>query len=83
MGMNIVKTTLKARTTQDGVDFIKDEVPLGKQYWIDLDSVRQGVWLNTDRNIEVTRPMAMVFAKEDGSDAGWMPLELFITEDAA
>lgn len=43
------KAILVKRTTEDGVDFIEDDVPLGKEYWVDLDSLGPLEWGCLDR----------------------------------
>lgn len=47
--MNIVEATLIKHRTDDGLAGIKSNVPLGKTYKVDLDSIRTGQFINFDK----------------------------------
>ena len=75
------KARLVSRDTKDGWHYIRNEVPLGKTYYVDLDSIvsvpcskieNPGVW--------VKRELIRVYNTREGGDGGRMPLELLKIE---
>lgn len=70
-----VTATLVARSTADGTEFIYEDVPLGKVYLIDLDSLRVGKWYCTARKDVVERETVALLSP-DGEIEGWLPTEL-------
>jgi hypothetical protein len=81
--MQVVKAKLRARTTSDGISFVKDNIPLGKDYWVDLDSAFEASWYNSDKRITVKRLTANVGSDPALAVAGFMPLELLDIEDVS
>ena len=69
--MKIVNATLKARSTADGMVEFHDDVPLGKVYQVDADTIEEVSLLNVEKGIEHTK----VIVREFPSGA-WLPLEL-------
>ena len=71
--MALATAKLIKRESADGNSWFKDDVPLGREYRVDLDSVRKYTYLNkeTHKMGDVT----IVFAEQDGGLPGWMPLE--------
>lgn len=72
----IIRVKLVKRITDDGVDFVRDEVPLGTLYEFNSDTLVNRDWRNLIANVVVTRPSAVVVRVDNGSK-GWMPIELF------
>ena len=78
------KARLISHDTKDGWDYIRDEIPLGKIYYVDVDSIttmqcgqieNPGVW--------VERALIRAYNTSEGGDGGWMPLELLKIEPNA
>lgn len=75
------KATLTSRFTKDGWEVIRDEVPLGKVYYVDLESVttlqhgqveRPGQWKD--------RECILAYNTPEGGEGGYLPLELLKIE---
>lgn len=79
--MRKVIAKLKTRTMSNGHEVIKESVPLGKEYAIDLDSRRTAYNLNASEG----RFYPCVVVKIIGAppENCWMMLDLLETEDAA
>lgn len=69
--MTIVKAKLKKLKTDDGMVEILPDIPLGKIYFIDLDSKR----ILRAYNIEFHQ-MHSKESVQDVSSGGWLPMEL-------
>ena len=68
--MRIVKAKLIKRTTDDGLFEIEDDIPIGKQYLVDLDSMEKCFGRNTVKGVNWEKVIIYdVFG-------GWMPTEL-------
>ena len=81
--MNLNKARVVKRDTEDGVNFLLDEVPIGFIYELDADSIHDLDWLDKRTGKTTKRATAIVYgsATNKGSAIGWMPLELFALED--
>lgn len=76
--MRIAKATLISRHTKDGISFVFETVPLGKEYLVDLDSVEtDGGWWNVKAQRMYVRESVMVVDSE-GNPLGPMPTELLV-----
>jgi hypothetical protein len=84
-----MKATLTKRVTDDGVDFIKDDVPIGTLYEVDEKSVQLLSWYDKRTEKITPRPCILVFTsyhkdfhgvKNSVDRPGWLPLELFNLE---
>lgn len=71
--MRVVDATLVKRATEDNLVQVQDDVPIGKKYEVDLDTVIDVEQRNIERNVNHTKQMVLVM---DG-DRGWQP---FYTE---
>ena len=60
---NFVKATLVGRITKDGLDLIKETVPIGKQYEVLPESITKG--LNYDTETKKTTPLQLILSKND------------------
>jgi len=67
--MYIVTATLKKKKTDDGYFEVFEDVPIGKEYFIDLDSIqnKMGINLPTGKTFE---------CKIVQTNEGWFPIEL-------
>lgn len=74
--MVLVEARLVKRDTGDGVDFIKNSVPIGKVYWINLETLRQGSWYKTSTGKTVLRQTVDTYDKTSGFKDGSLPTEL-------
>lgn len=72
---NWVVAKLKTRNYQNGIPAIADEVPLGKLYLVDLDSVCWGWNQSTDGSFAAFR-VEMIKVMPHG----WLPTEVFDIE---
>jgi len=70
--------TLIARNTADGTDFVFDDVPLGKTYWVEMDTAHNAKWERSGK--VVVRYSAVCYDSEHGYEGGMMPLELLRPE---
>jgi hypothetical protein len=69
--VKIVKARLKARATTDGLVEFNDNVPLGKEYTVDADTIAEMSMLNTEKNIEHTKVIVREYP-----GGSWLPMEL-------
>lgn len=74
--MRIVSATLRARATADGLVEFHDDVPLGKVYQVDIDTIEETRMFNVVKGIEHTK----VIVREHPSGR-WLPLELMDLRD--
>ena len=75
------KARLVSRNTKDGWDYIRDEIPLGKIYYVDLNSIGAVPWSQIENpGVWVWRKCIRVYNTPEGGDGGWMPLELLQIE---
>lgn len=72
----LVRAKLIRRDALDGTPFVKDAVPLGKNYWIDVWSIRRGRWARSDRPGLIARENVAVWDEPGGEFTGWLPTEL-------
>lgn len=77
-----VKAFLIARNTADGMDFVRDEVPLGKVYWIDPASIRDKEWVRSDRPGTIVRQVVKTYSGPKGMFTGFFPLELLKVKES-
>jgi hypothetical protein len=75
--MRLSKAILVRKATKDGTIEVKDEVPLGKIYEVDLDSICVGEWFQIKNGQLVRSKRAAIITYENGRASGRMPLELF------
>lgn len=68
--MRLVTATLIKLSSDDGLFEVLDEVPLGKKYRVDLDTVEIARGFNTDEMREWKREI--IFTDDDQ----WFPTEL-------
>lgn len=75
------RAALVTRNTKNGFDFIRDDVPLGKTYWVDLGSAKIVGWGRRERPGEVFY-YECIYARDGPEDTngGYMPLELLEVE---
>lgn len=76
--MRLVIGKLIKRVSDDGFFEIEDHIPIGKEYLVDIDSIRKGKGFNI--------PKKMVWEKEiidvvDESKMAWMPTEMLEIEN--
>lgn len=76
--MKAVKAKLKARHYANGIQAIRDEVPIGKEYLVDLDSKRTAQNLNADNCVIFPVEVVKVIGAPPGQC--WFPLELLEVE---
>jgi hypothetical protein len=69
--LKIVSATLRARATEDGLMEFQDDVPLGKVYQVDADTIEEVRMYNAEKGVEHTK----VIIRESPS-GNWLPLEL-------
>ena len=69
----IVTAELIKRTTEDGLVEIEDNVPLGKTYNVDINSIRMAEGVNIVKNIKWEREVINIV---DEMGDWWMPTEL-------
>jgi len=74
--MNIVIAKLKAHVTTDGLVEFFEDVPLGKEYTVDCDTVEEVQMFNAEKGVKHTK----VIIREYPSGS-WMPLELLSLGD--
>jgi hypothetical protein len=75
------KATLISRYTKDGWNVVEDDVPLGKVYWVDLESIatlKHGQHWRP--GIEVDRECILAYDTPKGGGGGYMILELLKIE---
>ena len=69
----IAKATLMKSATEDG--FIKSDLPVGKELFVDTESIKQGFIYNKPHGKYFLTTIINVVT-EEGKFAGWFPLEL-------
>ena len=75
------KATLISRDTKDGWGMIFEDVPLGKLYWVDLETITTMKHANSEHpGVIVDRTVIQIFNPITGENEGWMPLELLKIE---
>jgi hypothetical protein len=74
----LTKAYLIARNTLDGTEFIWEHVPLGKVYWVDLESMKEMVCGNTNQPGLLKKRLVVYFwdNPKGRGEKGWMPVEL-------
>ena len=72
--MNIVKAVLIKKITDDGCVEVEDNIPLGKIYSVDLNTIKEAEGLNINKNKKWKRKIINIV--EDGEYCGWFPTEL-------
>jgi hypothetical protein len=68
--MRVATMRLIKRGCCDGLHEIKDNVPLGKIYYVDLDTAQEIVAFNMEYGVEFTTKMVRAI------DGGWLPLDI-------
>lgn len=68
--MRIVKAKLIKRCTDDGIVEMNDNVPLGKTYNVDLDTIYKIEMIDTEKNVQKKREVIHDIL------GGWIPLEM-------
>lgn len=71
-----IAARLIARNSADGTDFIRDDVPLGKTYWIDTRLIREETWGKLPTGKITRRETVTIFDGPKGLPTGWLPTEL-------
>lgn len=71
--MRKAKARLAFRTSADGTRIFKDEIPIGKEYEVDIDTLQIGTVFNKDSRIE-TRREIIYCACQDNCDS-WLITE--------
>lgn len=74
--MRLSRATLKATETADGNCGLRSGVKLGTLVYVDLDQVRELAWSDQSRMTSEVRLSIFVEAAENGTQPGWMPVEL-------
>jgi len=78
------RATLVSRMTGDGWDVIKDDVPLGKVYYVEIESAVTLLHGNSDHPKEmIPRLCVMTYDQPQGGDGGYMIAELLKIEPEA
>ena len=80
-----VRAIVAKRDTEDGTEFLLDEVPIGFVYEADLASIQISEWCNPKTKKTTARVSIHVTgsATGKGNSTGIMPLELFRLEPAS
>ena len=68
--MRVVKAKLIKRCTNDGVVEMNDNVPLGRTYSVDLDTIYKFEMINTEKKVQKKRQVIHDVL------GGWLPLEM-------
>jgi hypothetical protein len=74
--MQMIRATLRAKSTADGMVELNDRVKIGATYYVDLDRVQLQRWGQTGTDLDITRCSIWADDSIDGAAAGWMPIEL-------
>jgi len=69
--MRVVTATLRKTQTSDGLFEMHDDIPLGKQYRVDLDSIKVERYFHTEKKVEHSKEVIL-----DVDDSGTLPTEL-------
>jgi hypothetical protein len=76
----LIKATLVSRLLQ-GEDILLNEIPLGKVYHVDPESIADMEIYNTQTGVKIhTQAIRVIASEPPGS--GWFPLELLKLEDS-
>jgi hypothetical protein len=83
-----MKAMLIKRNTDDGVEFIKDDVPIGEIYEVDEKSIQSMLWGDLHTGKQTSRlSISVLTSYHKGSTGGnskerpgWLPIELFNLE---
>jgi hypothetical protein len=75
--MTIVQATVIARATTDGLIVFNDDVPLGKTYLVDLDTIRRnaGMIHQFDNGVCVEHTKDIIYVAGE-AEPRWLPLDL-------
>jgi hypothetical protein len=78
-----VKAIVVKRSTEDGVTFLRDEVPIGFAYLADTLDICTMSWYNTKTSKTTDRPCIWCKGSYTGIEPveGYMPMELFKLEE--
>lgn len=75
------KAALIGRVTEEGFDVVYEHVPLGKLYYVDLNSVETMTVGNRNHpGVLVKKLMIQAYDRPEGGPGGWMPVELLKIE---
>lgn len=69
--MNIVKAKLKKRATEDGLIEFQNNVPLGKEYIVDADTIEEVGMFNYEKKVEHRKVIIREYPSRQ-----WLPMEL-------
>ena len=80
-----VRAIVAKRDTEDGTEFLLDEVPIGFVYEAELASIVIAEWYNTETAKKTARVNIHITGSATGKGnlTGIMPLELFRLEPAS
>lgn len=82
--MKLRKAKLIRTTTLDGWDVLREGVPLGREYLVDLDSIKTLGHADPDHLVPVMRKFILVYNDEgEPPPLGWFPLEMLEVLDDA
>lgn len=74
--MRFATAVLIKHRTEDGLMELCDNVPLGREYEVDMDSRKRVKLFNAVQ--EKVHRKEVIGIIEDGKFAGWMPMELLV-----
>lgn len=72
----LVRTRTTRQATVDGLVQLGDGVPIGREYLIDLDSLRVAPLFNVDQQVSHVKTVVDTIDKRTGRRSGWLPVEL-------
>jgi hypothetical protein len=72
----MAKATLIKRESEDGLIGVNDDVPVGRRYVVDLDTVRTVGMFNVERQ----QPHEKQIVRD--AEGGWLPTELLLIEES-
>ncbi len=73
-GLVLARTTKRA--TEDGLCELEPGVEVGREYLIDLHSLRVATLLNTDQKVTHTKTIVNTLDRQTGFATGWLPIEM-------
>jgi hypothetical protein len=87
--MRLARAALARRGTAEIPDQIREDVPIGATYIVDLDSIRRQVWKDA-RTGAISYPLAVYCCDDAKHTFGWFQIDLldidegeFLAEKAA
>jgi hypothetical protein len=73
--MHLKKAMLVRRATGDGCEIVEDNVPLGKEYTVDVDSVDLLRHINRAFGVDKMRHCIQTYNPKTFESEGWFVLE--------